>query len=126
MFIVISQHNPEPLYQQVTDQIVDAITEGTLKADEKLPSIREVSAELKISEITVKRAYSDLEKSGYIFTRAGMGSFVVNLNKKTLKREKLDQVKQEIKKIIKTNKKFGIKGTEIKKLINEVLEDINE
>lgn len=126
MFIVISQQNPEPLYQQVTDQIVDAITEGVLIAEEKLPSIREVSAELKISEITVKRAYADLEKAGYIFTRAGMGSFVVNLNKETLKKEKLSQVTQEIKKIIKKNRKFGINAAEIKKLVNEILEEKND
>ena len=74
MFIVISNQNPAPLYKQVTDQIIDAITDGTLKPEDKLPSIREVAGELKISEITVKRAYTDLEKEGYIFTRAGMGS----------------------------------------------------
>ena len=104
MFIVISHQNPAPLYQQVTDQIIDAITDGTIKPDEKLPSIREVAGELKISEITVKRAYADLEKDGYVFTRAGMGSFVLDINKDKLKKDKLLSLKTEIE-IVNNNHK---------------------
>ena len=68
MFIVISPLNPDPMYKQVTDQIKDAIADGTLKPEAKLPSIREMSRELKISEITIKRAYADLENDGFIIT----------------------------------------------------------
>ena len=81
MFIVISPLNPEPMYKQVTDQVKDAIAAGTLKLEDKLPSIREMSKELKISMITIKRAYSDLESEGYIFTRPGLGSFVAGIGK---------------------------------------------
>lgn len=122
MFIAISHQNPAPLYRQVTDQIIDAISEGTLKADEKLPSIREVSGELKISEITVKRAYADLEKEGYIFTRAGMGSFVKHMDKDKLKQKKLLQVHEELKKILVSNRKFGIRSKDMIRLIKELEE----
>lgn len=122
MFIVISNQNPAPLYQQVTDQIIDAITDGTIKPDEKLPSIREVAGELKISEITVKRAYADLEKEGYIFTRAGMGSFILDINKDKLKKDKLLSLKTELEKILKSNEKFGIDSKDIIRLIKDLEE----
>ena len=122
MFIVISNQNPAPLYKQVTDQIIDAITDGTLKPEDKLPSIREVAGELKISEITVKRAYTDLEKEGYIFTRAGMGSFILNINRDKLKREKLATVKVVLEKILSSNEKFGIDSKDIIRLIKNLEE----
>ncbi len=122
MFIVISHQNPAPLYQQVTDQIIDAITEGILKADEKLPSIREVAGELKISEITVKRAYTDLEKEGYIFTRAGMGSFIMGINKDKLKKEKMARIKKDLEKILRSNEKFGISLEDIIRLVKDLEE----
>lgn len=122
MFIVISHQNPAPLYQQVTDQIIDAITDRTLKPDERLPSIREIAAELKISEITVKRAYADLEKEGYIFTRAGMGSFVMDINKDKLKKEKLSRLKSEIETIVRSQEKFGISAADIIRIIKDMEE----
>lgn len=123
MFITISHQNPAPLYQQVTDQIIDAITDGTLKADDKLPSIREISGELKISEITVKRAYADLEKDGYIFTRPGMGSFILDINKDKLKKEKLSRLKVELEQILRSNEKFGIYSKDIIRLIKDLEEN---
>ncbi|MCK5004995.1 MAG: GntR family transcriptional regulator [Candidatus Aminicenantes bacterium] len=123
MFIVISHQNPAPLYQQVTDQIIDAITDGTLNPDDKLPSIREVAGELKISEITVKRAYADLEQEGYIFTRAGMGSFVVDINKDKLKKMKLLTLSSELEIILRSNEKFGINSKDIIRLIKELEEN---
>ena len=122
MFFVISHQNPAPLYQQVTDQIIDAITDGTLKPDDRLPSIREIAGELKISEITVKRAYADLEKEGYIFTRAGMGSFVMDINKDKLKREKLDRLKGELEIIVRSQEKFGISAADIIRIIKDMEE----
>ena len=70
MFIVVSPLNPDPMYKQVADQIKDAIATKVLKPESKLPSIREMSKELKISIITIKRAYADLEKEGYIYIRS--------------------------------------------------------
>jgi GntR family transcriptional regulator len=119
MFIVVSPLNPDPMYKQVTDQIKDAIAGGILMPEEKLPSIREMTGELGISEITIKRAYSDLEQEGYIFTRSGLGSFVAEVNKEKLRKEKLAEIRQELKKILKSGEKFDISAEDIIKAIQE-------
>jgi GntR family transcriptional regulator len=120
MFIVISPLNPEPMYKQVTDQIKDAIADGTLKKEDKLPSIREMSKELKISVITIKRAYADLENEGFIYTRTGMGSFVANINKNTLREGKLNEMREEIRRILAAGEKVNIHADEIIKIVNEL------
>ena len=125
VFIVISPVNPDPLYKQVTDQVKDAIASGTLKPETKLPSIREMSKELKISIITIKRAYADLEREGYIITRAGMGSFVAEVNKDTLRQERMAEIKADVEKILKRGKKFNISAADIIDIIEEIKESQN-
>ncbi len=120
MFIVVSPLNPEPMYKQVTDQIKDAIADETLKPEEKLPSIREMSKELKISIITIKRAYADLESEGFIYTRTGMGSFVANINKNMLRDGKLNEIKEEIRRILAAGKKVNIHANDVIKIVNEL------
>jgi len=119
LFIVISPSNPDPLYQQVTDQIKDAIAAGSLQPETRLPSIREMANELKISAITIKRAYSDLENEGFIFTRSGLGSFVADVNKEKIRDEKLSEIRTEVNKILKTAEKFGISADDIVRIIKE-------
>ena len=120
MFIVLSPLNPDPMYKQVTDQIKDVIASGVLKPEEKLPSIREMSKELKISMITIKRAYADLESEGYIFTRTGMGSFVADINRDRLRAEKLEEIRGEVLRIIKTGEKISISADDVIKIVREL------
>ncbi len=122
MFIVVSPLNPDPMYKQVTDQIKDAIATKVLKPETKLPSIREMSKELKISIITIKRAYADLEKEGYIFTRSGMGSFVANVKTEQLRLEKLSEIKADLKKILKSGEKYNVSAGDVIKIIKEMKE----
>jgi GntR family transcriptional regulator len=126
VFIVISPLNPDPLYKQVVDQIKDAVTTGTLEPETKLPSIREMSKELGISIITIKRAYADLEKDGYIFTRAGMGSFVVDVNRTVLRSERMAEIRSNLEKIVRTGRKFGISSQDIVNIIKKTKENRNE
>lgn len=114
------------MYKQVTDQIKDAIAGGLLKPETKLPSIREISKDLKISAITIKRAYSDLENEGYIFTRSGLGSFVADINREKLRNEKLSEFHEEIEKILKTGEKFNISPQDIIEVIKEIKEKTRE
>jgi len=114
------------MYKQVTDQIKNAIASGLLKAEEKLPSIREMSKELKISMITIKRSYADLENEGFIITRSGLGSYVANINKQRLRQEKLAEIKKDIAKIIRSGHKFGISTEEIIALLKEKKETRND
>ena len=119
---MISAVNPDPMYKQVTDQIKDAITKGSLLSETKLPSIREMAQELALSPITIKRAYSDLESDGYIITRAGLGSFVAGINRDKLREEKVAEIREEISRIVKTAEAFGISAGEIKRIVNEIKE----
>jgi GntR family transcriptional regulator len=120
MFIVISPLNPEPMYKQVTDQVKDAIAAGTLKLEDKLPSIREMSKELKISMITIKRAYADLESEGYIFTRPGLGSFVADIGKEKLREEKLTEITREVRRILTTGEKVNISADDVISIVREL------
>ena len=123
MFIVISPQNPDPMYKQVMDQIKDAIASGVLKAEERLPSIREMAKDLRISEITIKRAYMDLESEGFIITRAGLGSFVAAVNKETLREGKMAEIRGELKRIVALGQRFGIRPEEIVSLLKGIEEE---
>ncbi len=107
-FIVISASSPDPLYKQVTDQIMDAIARGTFLAGTRLPSIREMSRELGISPITIKRAYHDLEIEGYIITRSGLGSFVGDVNRGKLRAAKIAEIRRELVRLVGVGGRFGI------------------
>jgi GntR family transcriptional regulator len=123
MFIVLSPSNPDPMYRQVTDQIKDAIAAGDLKPNDKLPSIREIAEALKVSAITIKRAYLDLENEGYILTRAGLGSFVANVDRESLRSRKLGELRKELTRILRTGAKFGISADDIVRLVREAEEE---
>ena len=125
LFIVVSSLNPDPMYKQITDQVKDAIASGGLQPETKLPSIREMSRELKISEITIKRAYSDLENEGFIITRSGLGSYVAEINRDKLRQEKWQDIQKDILKILKTAERFDISTREIIALVKGIKESSN-
>ena len=122
LFIVVSSLNPDPMYKQITDQVKDAIASGGLLPETKLPSIREMARELKISEITIKRAYSDLENEGFIITRSGLGSYVAGINRDKLRQDKWKEIQKDILKILKTAERFNISTREIIALVKEIKE----
>jgi GntR family transcriptional regulator len=122
LFIMVSAQNPDPMYKQITDQIKGAIASETLKPETKLPSIREMANELKISEITIKRAYSDLENQGFIFTRSGLGSFVADLDRDKLRLDKWQEIRKDILNIRKKAERFRISEEELIALVNEIKE----
>ncbi|MBM3312880.1 MAG: GntR family transcriptional regulator [Candidatus Aminicenantes bacterium] len=122
MFIALSPSSPDPMYKQVTDQVKNSIASGDLKPGEKLPSVRELAEGLKTSAITIKRAYFDLENEGYIFTRAGLGSFVSEIDREKLRREKLAEYRAALSGILATGAKFGIKAEDLVELVREIRE----
>ena len=122
MFIALSPSNPDPMYRQVTDQIKDAIAAGELEPNERLPSVRELSEALKVSAITIKRAYLDLENDGYILTRAGLGSFVAEVNRDALRNRKLDELRGEMTRLVRTAAKFGITREDVVQLARQLEE----
>jgi GntR family transcriptional regulator len=125
LFIVVSPLNPDPMYKQITDQVKEAIASGGLQPETKLLSIREMSKELEISEITIKRAYSDLENEGFIITRSGLGSYVADINRDKLRQEKWQKIRKDILKILKTADRFDISAREIIALVKEIKESFD-
>lgn len=123
MFITLSNTNPDPLYKQVKDQIIHAIVSGDIKENEILPSIRTMANELKISVITVKRAYADLENEGYIITRPGLGSFVAPINKKNLRGEKILEIEESLKDLVIEAEKYNIEIDDIIKILEKLKEE---
>lgn len=94
MDIIITNSSGEPIYTQITNQIKDMILSGELKEGEALPSMRNLAAALRISVITTKRAYEDLEREGFIESYTGKGSFVKAQNKDLLREESLKQIEK--------------------------------
>lgn len=92
MEIYISNTGDVPIYAQITDQIKEKIMSGELKEGDALPSIRFLAKELRISVITTKRAYDDLEQAGFIYTLPGKGSYVAAQNKELLREESLRKI----------------------------------
>ena len=122
MNINISNTSTIPLYEQIVTQIKSQILNGSLQPGEGLPSIRNLAKELKVSIITTKRAYEELEKEGFIQTVVGKGTFVSNQNKERLKEITLYNLENKLEEIIKQAKSAGItleEGLEIFKSIYE-------
>ena len=97
MDIIISNSSGKPIYEQITAQIKGQIMNGSLKPGEALPSMRLLAKELRISVITTKRAYEELERDGLIYTLAGKGSFVAARNQELLREEHLREIEQHFR-----------------------------
>ena len=122
MNINISNTSTIPLYEQIQTQIKTQILNGILQPGEGLPSIRNLAKELKVSIITTKRAYEELEKDGFIETVIGKGTFVSTQNMERLKEITLYNLENKLEEIIKQAKSVGItleEGIEIFKSIYE-------
>ena len=120
--INISNTSTTPLYEQIQTQIKIQILNGNLKSGEGLPSIRNLAKELKVSIITTKRAYEELEKEGFIETVIGKGTFVSKQNAERLKEITLYDIENKLEEIIKQAKVVGVtleEGIEIFKSIYE-------
>lgn len=120
--INISNTSTTPLYEQIKNQIKNQILDSTLKQGEGLPSIRNFAKELKVSIITIKRAYEELEKEGFIETITGKGTFVSMQNKDRLRETALYEIENKLEIVIKQAKSVGItleEGIEIFKSLYE-------
>ena len=118
MNIVISNSSTLPIYEQLKDAIKQAIFSNVLKEGEILPSVRNLANDLKISFLTVKRAYDELEKEGYIKTVQGKGSFVAPKNLELIKEEKLKEIQEHLEKIYEISKISHISEEEIIEIFN--------
>ncbi|MFC2117947.1 GntR family transcriptional regulator [Bacteroidota bacterium] len=125
MKIIISNSSPDPIYEQVCNQIKSQIISSDLIEGDALPSIRKLAKELQISVITTKRAYEELEKEGFINTVAGKGCYVAMQNKELLREKKMKTVEEQLAESVLSAQKMGITLDELHEMLN-LLYDNNE
>lgn len=123
MQIIISNSSSEPIYEQIVRQIKDMIVQGKLAENEPLPSIRSLARELKISVITTKRAYQELENAGYIVTVPGKGSFVARQNREMLREKYLRLVEEKITEAIEAGKVINLGLSELQEILRVLYEE---
>ena len=113
MKIVISNTSENPLYQQIKDQIKDAILREELVEGDALPSIRSFANDLKVSVLTIRRVYDELEKEGFITSQVGIGTFVSTSNIELLRESKRRLVEKKMLDMIQTAKSLNISKEEL-------------
>lgn len=122
MKVIINNSIMVPIYEQIVDQIKLLIRDGELKENDILPSVRALSSELRISALTVKKAYDALEQEGYIVTVHGKGSYVASCNKELLLEEQKKELEKELLQTIQKGRRYGISDRDIKALFEIILE----
>lgn len=118
MNIIISNSVGEPIYEQITKQIKNLIFSGELCADDSLPSIRNLAQELKISVITTKRAYEELEHEGFVETIPGKGSYVAGQNKELLKERRMKLIEDKLLEAVEESKVMGLSLNDLKEMLD--------
>jgi len=121
--IIISNSSDKPIYEQISSQIRDSVLTGALAPGEALPSIRTLAASLRISAITTKRAYSDLEAQGYIETVPGKGCFVSGGNLEMLREARLRHVEESLAQVIADARIAGLTASELHEMLDLQLEE---
>ena len=123
MNIIITNSSGLPIFEQIENSIKEAIFSNELKEGEMLPSVRSLANDLKISFLTVKRAYDELEKAGFIKTVQGKGSYVAPKNLDLIKEEKLKEIQGYIEKIYEVSKISNISKKEVIELFKMIFEE---
>lgn len=121
MNVVISNRSDQPIYEQIKEQIRSAIILDEIAEGEMLPSIRSLASDLKISVITTKRAYDELEIEGFIATVQGKGCFVLPKNKEQIKEQKLKEIEEHFVKAIACGKLIDLRSDELKEILDILL-----
>ncbi len=123
MDIIISNSNKSPIYEQIASQIKNLIITGELKEGDALPSMRLLAKELRISVITTKRAYEELERDGFIETVTGRGSFVASKNLEFIREEHLRMAEECLQKSVDIAKSSGITLEELMDILKTLYEE---
>lgn len=123
MNLIINHSSMQPIYEQIVDQVKGKIMQGELKADTALPSVRTLAKELKVSALTVKKAYDALEQQGFIITIHGKGSYVAFANQQLMLEEKKKEVEADLETAIRKGRSCGMSSQELKELFEIILED---
>ena len=123
MDIIISNSSNDPIYLQIVNQIKAMIMSGELSPGEALPSMRNLAMQMRVSLITTKRAYEELERDGFIETYTGKGSFVQAQNAELLREENLRQVEEHLQKAVQKAKMSGITFEELTDILKMLYDE---
>ena len=123
MTVLIDNKSGAPIYDQIYSQIKSQIISGALLEDELLPSIRNLAKDLRISVITTKRAYDELEKEGFIYTVAAKGCFVAPKNLELLREENLRRIEGHFEEAAKLARSCNLSETELAEMLHLILEE---
>ncbi len=123
MTILLDNQSGEPIYRQIAQQIKAQILSGVLVPDTPLPSIRNLAKDLRISVITTKRAYDELEQQGFVYTLAGKGCFVAPLNLELLREEHLKQVESHLQEAVRLAETCGLSQEELLEMLRLLLQE---
>ena len=125
MKIIISNDSGLPIYEQIKNQIKAQIVAGDLKEDEGLPGMRTLASDLKVSVITTKRAYNDLEQEGYTYSMPGKGSFVKKLNEEVVRENALAEIEKYFTDAMTVAKAAGIDIDELQEIL-KTLDEVGD
>ena len=123
MEIIISNSSMQPIYEQIIGQVKAMILKGSLKEGALLPSVRSLSKDLRISALTVKKAYDCLEEEGFIITVHGKGSFVASNNRNLLFEEQRREVEARLEDAVRAGRSCGMEDREIRELFDLIKEE---
>ena len=123
MKIIINSSSMVPIYEQIMDQIKAQITAGDLRENDILPSVRTLAKDLKISALTVKKAYDNLELEGYTVTVHGKGTYVTAADAERMLEEQRREVESDLEKAVEKGRRCGLKDEEIRELFDLIMED---
>lgn len=122
MYILIDNKSGTPIYDQIYTQIKNQILSGELEPDSALPSIRALAKDLRISFITTKRAYEELEKDGFLYTIPARGCYVAPRNKELLREENLKKIETRIDEILDLAAACGLKQEDVLEMVRFAME----
>ena len=122
MKIIINSSSMVPIYEQIVEHVKALILSGELKENANLPSVRTLSKELRISALTVKKAYDYLEQEGFTVTVHGKGTYVAAANKERMLEEYRKEIETELEELIRRAKRYGLTSEDIRALMELILE----
>ena len=123
MEIIINHTSMQPIYEQIAERIKGMVREGSLKEGEMLPSVRTMAKELKISALTVKKAYDFLEEEGFVVTVHGKGSFIAEHNQNLMMEERRKETEAALEQVIRRSRQGGLSDEEIRELFELIMEE---
>lgn len=124
MAIIINNSSIQPIYEQIVIQMKDKIVKGEWHENDPLPSVRALAKDIKVSALTVKKAYDELEAEGFITTVHGKGSFVTCANQEIMLEEKKKEVEHLFEEAVRKGRSCGMTVAELTELYQLVLEDL--